>query len=38
MFIGPIGPISMASALAVRERRKPFRLPEERAIVGERTA
>jgi trk system potassium uptake protein len=34
MFIGRIGPITMASALALRERRKLFRLPEERAIVG----
>jgi trk system potassium uptake protein len=34
MFIGRIEPITMASALALRERRKLFRLPEERAIVG----
>ena len=34
MFIGRIGPITFASALALRERRKLFRLPEERAIVG----
>jgi hypothetical protein len=34
MFIGRIGPITMASALALRERRKLVRLPEERAIVG----
>jgi Trk-type K+ transport system membrane component len=34
MFVGRVGPISMASALALRERRKLFRLPEERAIVG----
>jgi potassium uptake TrkH family protein len=34
MFVGRIGPITMASALALRERRKLFRLPEERAIVG----
>ena len=34
MFLGRIGPITMASALALRERRKLFRLPEERAIVG----
>jgi len=34
MFIGRIGPITMASALALKERHKLFRLPEERAIVG----
>jgi potassium uptake TrkH family protein len=34
MFIGRIGPITLASALALKERRKLYRLPEERAIVG----
>jgi trk system potassium uptake protein TrkH len=34
MFVGRIGPITMASALALRERRKLFRRPQERAIVG----
>jgi trk system potassium uptake protein len=34
MFVGRIGPITIASVLALRERRKLFRLPEERAIVG----
>jgi trk system potassium uptake protein TrkH len=34
VFIGRIGPITMASALALKERRKLFRLPEERPIVG----
>jgi hypothetical protein len=36
--VGRIGPIMMASALALRERRKFFRLPEERVIVGKRIA
>jgi hypothetical protein len=34
MFAGRIGPITLASALALRERRKLYRLPEERPIVG----
>jgi trk system potassium uptake protein TrkH len=34
MFVGRIGPMTMASALALRERRKLFRRPQERAIVG----
>jgi potassium uptake TrkH family protein len=34
MFAGRLGPITVASALAMRERRKLFRLPEERPIVG----
>ena len=34
MFIGRIGPITMASALALKERHKLYRLPEERPIVG----
>jgi len=34
MFIGRIGPITMASALALKDRHKLYRLPEERAIVG----
>lgn len=34
MFAGRLGPITVASALALRERRKLFRLPEERPIVG----
>nr|WP_235498318.1 MULTISPECIES: potassium transporter TrkG [unclassified Frankia] len=34
MFVGRTGPIAVASALALRERRKLYRLPEERPIVG----
>ncbi|CAI7979567.1 trk system potassium uptake protein [Frankia sp. Hr75.2] len=34
MFIGRTGPIAVASALALRERRRLYRLPEERPIVG----
>ena len=34
MFAGRLGPITVASALALRERRKLYRLPEERPIVG----
>jgi Trk-type K+ transport system membrane component len=34
MFIGRIGPLTVASALAVRERPRRYQLPEERTIVG----
>ncbi len=34
MFVGRLGPITLASALALRDRHKLFRLPEERPIVG----
>jgi trk system potassium uptake protein len=34
MFAGRLGPITVASALALRERPKLYRLPEERPIVG----
>ncbi len=34
MFIGRLGPITLASALALRERPIMYRLPEERPIVG----
>lgn len=34
MFIGRLGPITLASALALRERRRRYELPEERPIVG----
>lgn len=34
MFLGRIGPITLASALALRQQRKLYRLPEERPIVG----
>jgi trk system potassium uptake protein TrkH len=34
MFIGRIGPLTVASALALRDRTRRFELPEERTIVG----
>ena len=34
MFLGRIGPLTVASALAVRERPRLYQLPEERTIVG----
>jgi trk/ktr system potassium uptake protein len=34
MFAGRLGPVALASALALRERRKLFRYPQERPIVG----
>ncbi|MGW6447357.1 TrkH family potassium uptake protein [Lentzea sp. NPDC055074] len=34
MFIGRVGPITLVSSLALRERRRRFELPEERPIVG----
>ncbi|WHT20250.1 potassium transporter TrkG [Crossiella sp. CA-258035] len=34
MIIGRLGPITLASALALRERARRYELPEERPIVG----
>ncbi|MGH8964553.1 MAG: potassium transporter TrkG, partial [Actinomycetes bacterium] len=34
MFVGRVGTITVASALALSRRRRHFRLPEERPIVG----
>ncbi|MBN1173867.1 MAG: TrkH family potassium uptake protein [Micromonosporaceae bacterium] len=34
MFAGRVGPLTLASALALRERTRRFTLPEERTIVG----
>lgn len=34
MFIGRLGPVTLASALALRERPIMYRLPEERPILG----
>lgn len=34
MFAGRIGPLTLASALALRERERRYELPEERTIVG----
>ncbi|WP_326598952.1 TrkH family potassium uptake protein [Streptomyces sp. NBC_01803] len=34
MFIGRVGPITMVSALALRERKRRYQHPEERPIIG----
>jgi trk system potassium uptake protein TrkH len=34
MFIGRIGPLTLFSALALRERARRYELPEERMIIG----
>ncbi|MER6996191.1 potassium transporter TrkG [Streptomyces sp. NPDC000410] len=34
MFIGRIGPITLGSALALRERGRRYQLPEERPVIG----
>ncbi|MGI5499312.1 TrkH family potassium uptake protein [Lentzea sp. CA-135723] len=34
MFVGRLGPITLVSALALRERKRRYELPEERPIVG----
>jgi trk system potassium uptake protein TrkH len=34
MFVGRVGTITVAAALALRARRNPYRYPEERPIVG----
>jgi Trk-type K+ transport system membrane component len=34
MYVGRIGPLTLASALALRERTRRYELPEERTIVG----
>jgi trk system potassium uptake protein TrkH len=34
MFVGRLGPITLASALALRDRVRRFDLPEERPLVG----
>jgi potassium uptake TrkH family protein len=34
MYVGRTGTVTLAAALALRERRRLFRLPEERPIVG----
>ncbi|AXB41429.1 TrkH family potassium uptake protein [Amycolatopsis albispora] len=34
MFLGRLGPITLAAALALRERARRYELPEERPIVG----
>ena len=34
MYLGRVGTISVATALAVRSRRRHYRLPEEQPVVG----
>ncbi|WP_413800481.1 TrkH family potassium uptake protein [Streptomyces iranensis] len=34
MFIGRLGPVTLVSALALRERTRRYELPEERPIIG----
>lgn len=34
MFVGRVGTITVATALALRARRKPFHYPEENPTVG----
>ncbi|MFA7265992.1 MAG: potassium transporter TrkG, partial [Candidatus Nanopelagicales bacterium] len=34
MFVGRLGPLTFATALAFRERRKRYQVPEERTIIG----
>jgi len=34
MFVGRLGPVTFASALALRERRTLYELPKERPIIG----
>ncbi len=34
MFLGRIGPVTLATALVLRERRRLYRRPEERMLVG----
>ena len=34
MLAGRVGPITFVTALALRERRRAYRYPEERPIIG----
>ncbi len=34
MFVGRLGPVTLVSALALRERRRRYQLPEERPVIG----
>jgi len=34
MFVGRLGPVTLVSALALRERTRRYQLPEERPILG----
>jgi Trk-type K+ transport system membrane component len=34
MFIGRIGPLTLGSALALKQRTRRYELPEEKVIIG----
>jgi Trk-type K+ transport system membrane component len=34
MFLGRVGPITLGTALVLRERERLYRYPEERPIIG----
>ncbi|MEU7137648.1 potassium transporter TrkG [Streptomyces sp. NPDC046261] len=34
MFVGRLGPVTLVSALALREHRRRYQLPEERPVIG----
>lgn len=34
MYIGRVGTVSLATAIALRAKSTPYRFPEERPIVG----
>jgi potassium uptake TrkH family protein len=34
MFLGRLGPVTLATALALRQRERLYRLPEERPVIG----
>jgi trk system potassium uptake protein TrkH len=34
MFVGRVGTITVASALALKSRHRHFHLPEERPVIG----
>jgi trk/ktr system potassium uptake protein len=34
MFLGRVGPLTLGTALALRERQRLYRFPEERPLVG----
>ncbi len=34
MFVGRLGPITLVSAIALRERQRLYQLPEGRPIIG----
>jgi len=34
MYVGRVGLVSLAAAIALRQRSVPYRYPEERVLVG----